>query len=98
MGYATALGIADSNISLEQQVSWHFSSNCYPPVPQFMVPVAVKAIEQAIADEWDEVLDLPEGVSFRNNSSVKVYDIIDGLFLQAFVDVAMEEMHENETD
>lgn len=91
MGYATALGIADSNISLEQQVSWHFQSNCYPPIPQLMVPLAVEAIDYAIADEWDEVLDLPEGVSFRGDTAVSVATIIDGLFLQAFVDVGSEE-------
>lgn len=84
MGYQTALGIAETNISLDQQVSWHFSSNCYPPIPQLMVPFAVKAIKLAIADDWDELIPCPEGVSWHGQTSLSVTSIIDALRLNAF--------------
>lgn len=91
MGYATALGIAESDISLETGVSWHFQTNCYPPVPQYMVPVAVEAILCAVMDEWDDVLDLPEGVTFRGQDTAPVASIISDLHLDAFVDVLTQE-------
>lgn len=91
MGFISALGIAETNTNIEQQVSWHFSSNCYPPVPQQMVPFAVKAIKLAIADDWDEIVPCPEGVSWRGQTSLSVSTIIDALYLNAFVDSSFEE-------
>lgn len=91
MGYQTALGIAETNTTIEQQVSWHFSGNCYPPVPQMMVPVAVQAIDLVIGDEADALVELPEGVSFRGNTEVTAYNIVDNLHLWAFVDASFEE-------
>lgn len=90
MGYASALGIADTDISLEQQVSWHFSSNCYPPVPQMMVPVAVKAIEQILYSDGGELIQLPEGVSFRGETELNAYTIVENLYLWAFVHANLE--------
>lgn len=86
MGYISALGIADTDISLEQQVSWHFSSNCYPPVPQLMVPVAVEAIELVAYDDDKAIVELPEGVSWRGQTSMTARDIVEHLFLWAFVE------------
>lgn len=94
MGYLSALAITGSETTLEQQVSWHFSSNCYPPVPQYMVPFAVEAIERAISDDWDSHIDCPEGVSWRGQTSVAVYNIIENLHLNAFVDASFEEVDE----
>jgi hypothetical protein len=84
MGYLSALGIAETETSLEQQVSWHFSSNCYPPVPQQMVPVAVQAINAVLSEEGGEDIELPEGVSYRGGS-VNGYTVVDKLHLWAFV-------------
>ncbi len=85
MGYLSALGIADSNLSLEQQVRWHLTSNCYPPVPLIMVPVAVNAIDAVISDEPNAEIPLPEGVSFRGNSDfAPAYAIVETLRLEAF--------------
>jgi hypothetical protein len=90
MGYQTALGIAETNISLDQQVSWHFSSNCYPPVPQQMVPVAVQAINAVLSYEGGEDINLPEGVSFRGKTSVNAYTVVENLHLWAFVNERLE--------
>lgn len=91
MGYISALGIAETDTTLEQQVSWHFSSNCYPPVPQVMVPVAVQAIDLVIGDEGDALVELPDGVSFRGNTEVTAYTIVENLYLWAFVDASLGE-------
>ena len=44
MGRNFASDLTETSLTLEQQIAIHFSSNCYPPVPQFMVSVAVEAI------------------------------------------------------
>lgn len=90
MGFISALGIADSDISLEQQVSWHFSSNCYPPVPQQMVPVAVKAINAVLSYEGGEDIQLPDGVSFRGDTKPNAYTLVEHLHLWAFVYTRLE--------
>ncbi len=86
MDYFTPLGIAETDTSLETQVSWHFSSACVPPVPQLMVSLAVSAIGYAVNDCWDKVLELPEGVTWRDLTEVSVRNIIESLHLDAFVE------------
>lgn len=86
MGYLSTLSIAETNTTIEQQVSWHFSSNCYPPVPQQMVPFAVTAITEAIAGNWDDKVPCPEGVSYHGATEVSVDVIIEALCLNGFVD------------
>lgn len=83
--FAHDLANEDFGLSLEQAVSIHLTANHYPPVPSFMVPVAVKAIEHANGGEWDGVLDLPEGVSWRGETSAPVDAIIEAFHLDAFV-------------
>lgn len=90
MGYISALGIAETDTTLEQQVSWHFSSNCYPPVPQIMVPVAVQAILMVLGEEGGDTVALPEGVSFRGDTEVNAYTIVENLYLWAFVYAGLE--------
>jgi hypothetical protein len=85
MGLSTAMGIADTNVSLEQQIGWHFSSNCYPPIPSQMIPVAIAAIDAYWEDDLETLIPLPEGVSFRDGStSVSAYQAIESLRLDAW--------------
>lgn len=56
---AFAEQVDEGNVSLTGAVSWHLSSNHYPPLPAFFVPVAIRAIELARDEEWDEDIDLP---------------------------------------
>lgn len=53
--------VADGNIELAGAVSWHLTSNHFPPLPTFFVPVAIAAIHAAQDGEWDEELNLPLG-------------------------------------
>ncbi len=86
MGLSTAIGITESNLSLEQQLSWHFSSNCYPPIPQQMIPVAKMAIFHYWEQDYDAMVDLPEGVEFRNGAtSIPASQVIESLRLDAWV-------------
>jgi hypothetical protein len=85
MGALTAMEIAGTDLSLEQQISWHFQGNCYPPVPQFMVPIAVKAIQAVNDEEPMAPIDLPEGVEFRGSTTVPASQIVNSLRLDAWI-------------
>ena len=75
----------ETSLSLEQQVAIHFSSNCYPPVPQFMVAVAVEAINACNDEQYDLEIELPAGVTFRNSSTVTAINAVDNLRLEAWI-------------
>ena len=87
MGFSTAYSLATAHdLTLEQSVSIHFSSNCYPPIPQFMVGVACTAIIAASEGNWDTLIELPEGVETRHGRrEVPASEIIDNCRLDAFV-------------
>lgn len=64
MGRLGALGFAEQvgegNVSLVTALSWHLTSNHYPPHPAFMVPLAVAAVEAGQDEDWDRELELPK--------------------------------------
>lgn len=87
MGHATAMGLRDSGLTLEQQIGMHFTTNCYPPIPKAMIPVAVAAIEAYREEDYAKVIKLPEGVQFRNGEDwVFASQAIDSLRLDAWLD------------
>ena len=85
INFATDLASGNFEQSLDRQISIHFSSNCYPPVPQFMVQVAIEAIQAVNDEDYDREIALPEGVQFRNASTVKACEAVDALYLNAWV-------------
>lgn len=56
---AFAEQVEEGNASLRTALSWHLTSNHYPPLPTFFIPVAERAIELGQDEEWDELIDLP---------------------------------------
>lgn len=90
MGYATASDLATST-DLNRAVSIHFSSNCYPPIPQIWVEQAIVAIYDCASDEWDTMVDLPEGVTTLSGGTQETAGfIVRSLRLDAFVDALWE--------
>ncbi|MFA5626100.1 MAG: hypothetical protein WC965_01185 [Thiohalomonadaceae bacterium] len=85
MGRMSAIGMLEASGDMEQAVRWHFSGNCYPPIPPQMVPVALAAIEAANDNDYGREIILPDGVLFRGSPSCSAGQAIDGLFLEAFV-------------
>jgi hypothetical protein len=84
--FAHDLASGDLVDSIDRQISIHFASNCYPPVPQFMVAVALSAINAMNEGAFDEQIDLPDGVQFRDSKTVSARDAVDQLRLDAWVD------------
>lgn len=71
---------------IDTALSWHLQSNHYPPVPLSMVPVCLAAIEAANEGDYDRLIDLPEGVLYRNNEQAPAWAIAEAHHLDSFID------------
>ena len=105
MGYQTAIDIADNTDALENGIKMHFQSNCYPPIPSYMIPVGIEAINNVVEAEFsrdydllDKPIQLPEGVEFRGSDTVSSIDAVEKLFLGAFVDHLLMEVQQTEEE
>ena len=87
MGALSAIALQDEelNLSLEAQVSLHFSTNCYPPIPQQMLPTAIEALDLVNEGYGINPINLPEGVSFKGRTYATGYEIVDSYRLDAWV-------------
>jgi len=74
------------NLELEDYVSMHFSSNCYPPIPQFMVQSAVAAINACNYGDYNEVIELPMGVTYKGSQFVDAATFVEQHRLEGFVE------------
>lgn len=65
MGALGAAGFAEQvdegNVSLRNALSWHLTSNHYPPLPSYFIPTAAAAIEAGQEEDWDREIELPRG-------------------------------------
>jgi hypothetical protein len=85
MGMMTAVDLQEQGLSLEQQLSIHFSSNCYPPIPQGMIPTAIAAIDACWEEDYDLMIPLPDGVSFRGQTEVSARNVVQSYRLDAWL-------------
>jgi hypothetical protein len=74
------------DIELEDMVSLHFASNVYPPIPQFMVQSAVAAIQACNKGDYNEVIQLPMGVTYRDSEFVDAWTFVEQHRLEGFVE------------
>jgi hypothetical protein len=72
MGRATAMDIAATEVSLEQQLSWHLAGNHYPPIPKAMVPVCIEAIDAYWEMDYDRLIQLPTDGLDRNGEPFQI--------------------------
>ena len=84
MGLMTAMDLAESQMSLEDQLAIHFRSNCYPPIPLQMIPTAIEAIDAYWEEDLNRMITLPEGVTFRGDTEVSAYNVINSYRLDAW--------------
>jgi hypothetical protein len=75
----------DAGVGIRQQLAWHLGSNHYPPVPSSMIDPCIAAIMAAEESDYDSLIALPKGVSWRGNSSAPARAIIEGHHLEAWV-------------
>jgi hypothetical protein len=85
MGYNNLFDLA-SETNIETAVSWHLKANCYPPVPDVMIPICVQAIDHAFCEEGSQYIDLPEGVLYKGDTSAPAWAIVENYRLHAIID------------
>lgn len=84
MGYTTALSLAE-DVSIDAGLAYHLQANHYPPVPVSMVDACVQAIEAYFDEDYQREIELPEGVSWRGNTSCPASAIVDAHHLDAWL-------------
>ena len=82
-GVLEDLGI---HLDLETQIGIHLTANHYPPVPKFMVPVCIEAID-AVNDAglWNLEIPMPEGVTYKGKDTAPAWAIIEQHHLNAWL-------------
>jgi hypothetical protein len=73
------------NTELRQALSWHLTSNHFPPVPDIMIDPCLEAIRNAEDGEWDKLVSLPEGVGYKGLTVAPTEAIIDQHHLHSFL-------------
>lgn len=87
MGKHTAEALTETETGLETQLLIHLRNNHYPPVPSYMVAVAKKAIEiYNETQKGDELIELPNGVTYRGSETVSVFGVIKAFHLDPWCD------------
>lgn len=87
MGNLQAIEMAElSADNLEVAITWHLTSNHFPPVPTSMVPICVEAINSANKGDWDKLISLPEGVGYKGLTVAPVSAIIEQHHLDAWLE------------
>lgn len=81
-GTLADLGI---NLTLEDQITIQLRSNHYPPVPYSMVQPCIDAIVACNEDSSNKLIELPEGVTWRNQTTAPAYAIVEQHHLDAWV-------------
>jgi hypothetical protein len=79
-------------MSLTVALQHHLQYNHYPSISAVFVPSAERAIELANEDDWDAMIELPNGVS------ISVGEIVDQLHLTTFVTFPEDEELEDDLE
>lgn len=66
-------------------LSWHLSSNHYPPIPAFFIDTCLVAIANANEGNWNATIDLPVGVEWRGQTSCPTSALIEWAHLESFL-------------
>lgn len=70
----------------DNALRWHLRSNCYPPVPSSMFPIARDAIVACIDGKYDTALRLPDGVTTQGGyTTCSASFVVRALHLELFV-------------
>jgi hypothetical protein len=84
MGLATAQGITETDLTLEQQLHWHLRGNHFPPIPTSMIQPCIDAIDAYFDEDTDQLITLPEGVAYRGSDKAPAWAIIEQHHLHAW--------------
>lgn len=84
MGLITAMDL-EENVSLETGLAYHLQANHYPPVPVAMVQPCIDAIDAYHEEDYQREINLPEGISWRGQSTAPASAIAEAHHLDAWM-------------
>jgi hypothetical protein len=85
MGALSATDMAEQ-VDIRTALSWHLTSNHYPPVPTSMIEPCIEAIDAYNDGDPYRDIDLPEGVFYRGQAHAPAYDIIEQHHLDFWIE------------
>ena len=88
MGSNMAYDLASNDLldlDLETQIEIHLTSNHYPPVPRSMVQPCIDAIDAYYEEDYNKLIEMPEGVSYRGSNYAPASAIIEQHHLDAWL-------------
>ena len=74
-----------AHASEDQALYWHLTSNHFPPIGA-MLPAAKEALRLARQGEWDSLVSLPDGATWRGKSKAPVRACVEAWHLDCFLD------------
>lgn len=84
MGSMTAQELS-TILDLEGSLKLHLTANHYPPVPISMVQPCIDAIDAYHDEDYQRQIELPEGISWRGNSTAPASAIVEAHHLDAWL-------------
>ena len=78
-------------LSLPRALEYHLQCNHYPPVSLDFVPVCLAAIQAADNEDAEQLVDLPEGVTYKYSAQEPAWAIIEQFHLGFFLNIEEEE-------
>ena len=88
MGSNMAYDLASNDIldlDLETQLRIHLTGNHYPPVPVSMVQPCIDALDAYYDEDYNKLIEMPEGVSYRGSNYAPASAIIEQHHLDAWL-------------
>jgi hypothetical protein len=73
------------DLDLETQIEIHLTSNHYPPVPRSMVQPCIDAIDAYYDEDYNKLIEMPEGVLYRGEKFAPASAIIEQHHLDAWL-------------
>lgn len=83
MGRIAAEGMLEMT-DVRTAVSWHLTSNHYPPVG-FMLQPCLDAIEAVTEGDPTRYVDLPIGVEYKGDEVAPAWALVENFHLQSFL-------------
>jgi hypothetical protein len=90
MGLQNLLGIIDSDLSFEDKIKLHLTTNCYPPVPESLQSACVLAVYLCSDGKAEADVSLPEGVLYRGLDRAPAGALVSNFHLTLFVNYGDE--------
>lgn len=76
---------------LDTALTWHLRANHYPPVPLSMLQACKDAIEFCNDGNPYELIQLPDGVTYKGEDSAPAWAIVEQHHLSAWIDYNEDE-------